>query len=62
VPTVNVITTAFAAAAKMRSQILGIEPEAILAMQHPLASRTQAELEAIARDIAASVARGLVVA
>lgn len=55
----NVITTAFEVAAKARSRVLGIQPEAILTMEHPLASRTDVELKAIARAIAASVARGL---
>lgn len=55
----NVITTAFEVAAKARSRVLGIQPQGIFAMEHPLASRTEVELAAIARAIAASVARGL---
>lgn len=55
----NVITTAFEVAAKARSRVLGMQPEGILAMEHPLASRNEVELAAIALAIAASVVRGL---
>ena len=55
----TVITTAFEKAAHARAHILGMEALPIVSMQHPLASRTAAEVKAIAAQIVESVAHGL---
>ena len=56
----TVITTAFEKAARVRARILGMETLPIVAMQHPLASRTAAEVKVIAERIVEGIAQGLV--
>jgi hypothetical protein len=56
---VTVITTAFAVAAKARSRVLGMQAHPIVAVPHPLASRSEAEVQAIAVAIADQVVAGL---
>ena len=58
-PTATVITTAFATAARVRAGILRMGELPIVAMQHPLASRSQAEVTAIAEAIVGDIVRGL---
>ena len=55
----TVITTAFEKAARVRAQILGMETLPIVAMQHPLASKTAVEVKAIAEQIVDGIAHGL---
>ena len=55
----TVITTAFEKAARVRAQILGMKTLPIVAMQHPLASKTAAEVKAIAEQIIDGIAQGL---
>ncbi len=54
------ITTAFEKAARVRARILGMEALPIVVMQHPLASKTAAEVKAIAEQIVDGIAQGLV--
>lgn len=55
----TVITTAFAVAAKARSRVLGMQAHPIVPVPHPLASRTEAEVQAIAAAIADQIVAGL---
>lgn len=55
----TVITTAFEKAGRVRAQILGMEALPIVAMQHPLASKTMAEVKVIAEQIVDGIAQGL---
>ena len=55
----TVITTAFEKAAHARAQILGMEGLPIVAMQHPLASKSAAEVKVIAGEIVGVIAQGL---
>jgi hypothetical protein len=57
---VTLITTAFEVAARARAHILGVEKHPIVAMRHPLASKTPAEVKIIAEEIVESIACGLV--
>ena len=56
----TVITTAFEKAARVRAQILGMQALPIVVMPHPLASKTAAEIKAIAGQIVDGIAQGLV--
>ena len=56
----TVITTAFEKAARVRAKILGMEALPIVVMQHPLASKTVAEVKVIAERIVEGIAQGLV--
>jgi len=56
---VTVITTAFAVAAKARSRVLGMQTHPIVPVPHPLASRTETEMQAIAAAIADQIVAGL---
>ena len=53
------LTTAFETAARMRAKTLGLEDHPLVVMQHPLASRTEAEAKMIAHDVVDAIARGL---
>lgn len=53
------ITTAFETAGRMRAKTLGLEGHPLVVMQHPLASRSEAEVKAIAQNLVEAVARGL---
>ena len=55
----TVITTAFEKAAHARAHILGMEKLPIVSMQHPLASKSAAEVKAIAEQIVGAIAQGL---
>jgi hypothetical protein len=54
-----VITTAFEKSAHARAHILGMENLPIVVMGHPLASKTAAEVKAIAAQIVGAIAQGL---
>jgi len=54
-----VITTAFETAGRLRAGILGMDDLPIVAMQHPLASKTASEVKAIAESLVDSIVRGL---
>lgn len=58
-PAVTVITTAFATAATARASVLGLPDHPTVAIEHPLASRVPAEVDALAAAVAAAVAAGL---
>jgi hypothetical protein len=60
VPAVNVITAGFSLAAKARARTLGMQDHPVIAVQHPLANRTTAEVENFAKEIAYQVTSGLV--
>lgn len=60
VPAVNVTTTGFIGAAKVRARTLGMKDHPIVAVQHPLANRTTSEVQEFAKQIAHQVTRGLV--
>jgi hypothetical protein len=53
------ITTAFETAGRLRAKTLGLEGHPLVAMQHPLASKTEAEVKVIAEGLVDAVARGL---
>ena len=55
----TLITTAFETAAHARAHILGMENLAIVSMAHPLASKSAAEVKAIAEQIVGAIAQGL---
>lgn len=55
----TVITTAFAVAAKARSRVLGMHSHPIVAVPHPLASRSVTEVQAMATSIADQIISGL---
>ena len=54
------ITTAFETAAQMRAKTLGLEGHPLVVVQHPLASRSAAEVKAMAESLVDAIARGLV--
>jgi hypothetical protein len=53
------LTTAFEVAAQLRAKTLGLEGHPLVVMPHPLASRTEAEVKAMAADLVDVIARGL---
>jgi hypothetical protein len=53
------ITAAFQTAAQLRAKTLGLEAHPIVVMPHPLASKTEAEVNTIAQELVEPVARGL---
>ena len=55
----TVITTAFETAGRLRAGILGMGALPIVAMQHPLASKTASEVKAIAETLVESIVQGL---
>ena len=57
---VFILTTAFETATRARKRVLGMEHQPIVVMKHPLASRSESELSAIAADMADAIAAGLV--
>jgi hypothetical protein len=57
---VFILTTAFLTATHARKRVLGMEDHPIVALQHPLASRSEAELSAIAAEMVDAIAAGLV--
>jgi hypothetical protein len=59
-PAVNVITSGFTVAAKARARTLSMQDHPVVAVQHPLANKTDAEVKAMAREIAKQVVDGLV--
>ena len=56
----TLITTAFEVAARARARVLGMEGHPIVVMRHPLASKTPAEVKAMAEEIVETIARDLV--
>lgn len=58
----NLITTAFETAAKARLRVLGMAAHPVVAMKHPLASRKEHEMRALAESLVDAVVRGLVAA
>ena len=54
-----VITTAFEGAARARLGVLGMKNHPIVAMRHPLGTRTPEELRGIAAEIVEAIAHGL---
>jgi len=56
---VTVITTAFEKSAHARAHILGMEKIPIVVMGHPLASKSAAEVKAVAEQLIAGIAQGL---
>ena len=59
-PAVNFITSGFTMAAKARARTLNMQDHPVVAVQHPLANKTDAEVKAIARQVAQQVVNGLV--
>lgn len=59
-PAVNVITSGFSVAAKARARTLNMQEHPVVTVQHPLANRTDAEVKAMARQIAKQVVSSLV--
>jgi len=57
---VFILTTAFVTATNARKRVLGMENQTIVAMKHPLASRSEADLSAIAAEMADTIAAGLI--
>lgn len=55
----TVITTAFEKAAHARAHILGMENLPIVSIAHPLASKSAAEVKAIAGEVVGAIAAGL---
>ena len=53
------LTTAFEAAAHMRGKTLGLGGHPLVVVQHPLASKTEAEVKVIAADIVEAIVRVL---
>ncbi|MSP98000.1 MAG: hypothetical protein EXR29_12420 [Betaproteobacteria bacterium] len=58
-PAVSVITTAFEVAGRARARILGCERHPRVAMEHPLASRSTAEIARIAEVLVGQIATAL---
>ncbi len=58
-PAVTVITEAFTAAARHRAKAIGMPEHPVVAIAHPLTSKTQAQTCELARDSVAEVVRGL---
>jgi len=56
---VTLITTAFAKAATVRAEILGLDALPIVVLPHPLASRKADEARAIAASLVDAIADGL---
>jgi hypothetical protein len=59
-PAVTVITSGFTVAAKARARTLSMQDHPVVAVQHPLANKTDTEVKAMARQIAKQVVGGLV--
>lgn len=53
------LTTAFQTAAALRAKTLGLEDHPFVVMPHPLASRSEPEVKALAATLVEAVARGL---
>ena len=53
------ITTAFEVAGRARARVLGMEGHPLVVMPHPLASKTAAEVKAIAETLVERIANGL---
>ncbi len=53
------LTTAFETAAQVRAKTLGLEGHPFVIVQHPLASKTDAEVKVMAEALVDGVARGL---
>jgi hypothetical protein len=58
-PAVTVVTEAFETAAAARAGVLGLPDHRAVVVEHPLASRTHAEVEKMAAAAVARVAAGL---
>ena len=54
-----ILTTAFVTATNARKRVLGMENQPIVAMKHPLASRSESDLSGIAAEMADAIAAGL---
>jgi hypothetical protein len=57
---VTVLTEAFQAAAKIRARTLGMPDHPTVVLEHPMASKTHAEIQAMAERFVAAIAGGLV--
>ena len=57
---VFILTTAFLTATQARKRVLGMEDHPVVAMKHPLASRSETELSGIAAEMVDAIAAGLV--
>lgn len=53
------LTTAFQNAAALRAKTLGLQGQPMVVAPHPLASKTEAEVKAIADALVEAVASGL---
>ncbi|MBI3965596.1 MAG: hypothetical protein HY329_08175 [Chloroflexi bacterium] len=53
------ITEAFTVAAEARAQILGLPDHPIVVADHPIASKTRAEMQSIAARLVDQIAAGL---
>ena len=56
---VTLLTTAFEVAGRARARVLGMEQHPLVALNHPLASKTRLELKEIAARIVDQIAQGL---
>jgi hypothetical protein len=56
---VTLITTAFEVAGRARAKILGMQEHPLVAMPHPLASRSALEVQAMAETLVDAIAGGL---
>ena len=56
----TVITQAFVRAAGIRARTLGMTDHPVVVIEHPIASKTRSQIQAMARASAAEIARGLV--
>ena len=54
-----VITSAFEVAARSRLRVLGMEQHLTVAMKHPLVTRSEAEIKAIATELVEAIVRNL---
>lgn len=57
----SVLTKAFTVAAAIRGRVLGIPDHPMVVLDHPLASKTRAEMEAAAESFVDSIAKALAV-
>ena len=55
----TLITTAFEVAGRARARILGIEEHPLVVLEHPLASKTRAQVKEMTSRIVRQIANGL---
>ena len=56
----TVITQAFVRSAEIRARTLGMTDHPVVVIEHPIASKTQGQIQATARARAEEIAQGLV--